>query len=215
MSKHEKYFYNMKKVIIIEDNESLSLAFKEVIDAADNFKVDAIFNNAEDAISGFKNASPDIVLMDIELPQINGIEATKILKGLKPSVLILVVTVYEDSKTVFDALCAGASGYLTKNASSNQIVDALTELLTGGAPMSIKIARMVVDSFKRATHSDLSKRETEVLDLLAKGKSYKSIGEALFISRNTIKFHIKNIYDKLQVSCREDAIRKANEERLI
>jgi len=205
----------MKKVVVIEDNVSLSIGFKEVINATEDFVVTDIYHNAEDAVKNFKNDGPDIVLMDIELPKINGIEATKALKDIKPSILILVITVYEDSEHVFDALCAGATGYLTKNASSKQIVNALHELLSGGAPMSIKIARMVVDSFKRATRSVLSDRETEVLNLLSTGKSYKSIGEALFISRNTIKFHIKNIYGKLQVNSKEDAIKKANDQRLI
>lgn len=209
------YFSQMNKVVIIEDNVSLSLGFRTVINNTENFKIESVYHNAEDAIKNFKTDAPDIVLMDVELPKMNGVEATKTLKHIKPSLLVLVVTVYEDSDTVFDALCAGASGYLTKNASSAQIVNALKELMRGGAPMSIKIARMVVDSFKRATTSDLSQRETEVLNLLATGKSYKSIGEALFISRNTIKFHIKNIYDKLQVNCKEDALKKANDQRLI
>ncbi|MFP2994258.1 response regulator transcription factor [Spongiivirga sp. MCCC 1A20706] len=205
----------MKKVVIIEDNVSLGAAFKEVIHTAANFKVVGLYTNAEEAINNYKDDGPDIVIMDIELPNINGIEATKILKDKKPNVLVLVVTVYEDSETVFDALCAGASGYLTKNASSEQIIDALNELLSGGAPMSIKIARMVVDSFKKATSSVLSERETEVLQMLSTGKSFKSIGEALFISRNTIKFHIKNIYEKLQVNSKEEALKKANDQRLI
>lgn len=205
----------MKKVVIIEDNISLSLGFKEVINCSEDFIVEDIYDNAEEAIKNFKDDSPDIVIMDIELPKMNGIEATKKLKKIKPSLLILVITVYEDSEHVFNALCAGATGYLTKNASGKQILNALGELLSGGAPMSIKIARMVVDSFKKATHSILSERETEVLNLLSTGKTFKRIGETLFISRNTIKFHIKNIYDKLQVNSKEEAIKKANEQRLI
>ncbi len=205
----------MKKIVIIEDNTSLGLAFKEVIHTTKDLKVVGLYTNAEDAIKNFKNDGPDIVIMDIELPKLNGIEATKILKDKKPSVQVLVITVYEDSETVFDALCAGAGGYLTKNASSEQLIDALNELLSGGAPMSIKIARMVVDSFKKATSSVLSERETEVLQMLSTGKSFKSIGEALFISRNTIKFHIKNIYEKLQVNSKEEALKKANDQRLI
>jgi len=204
-----------RKVVIVEDNVSLSLGFKEVINETEDFIVHDIYHNAEDAIKHFKDDAPDIVLMDIQLPKMNGIMATKALKEIKSSIPILVVTVYEDSEHVFDALCAGATGYLTKNASGKQIIDALNELLSGGAPMSIKIARMVVDSFKKATRSVLSDRETEVLNLLSTGKSFKSIGEALFISRNTIKFHIKNIYGKLQVNSKEEAIRKANEQRLI
>lgn len=205
----------MKKIVIIEDNVSLSKAFKEIINSTEEFIVKDIYHNAEDAIKHFKEDTPDIVIMDVELPGINGVEATKVLKDKKSNLMVLVVTVYEDSKTVFDALCAGATGYLTKNASSMQIVEALNELVSGGAPMSIKIARMVVDSFKKATRSVLSERETEVLNLLAKGKSFRSIGNDLFISRNTIKFHIKNIYEKLQVNSKEEALKKANEQRLI
>ena len=204
-----------KKVVIVEDNVSLSMGFKEVINASEDFIVEDVYNNAEEAIKYFKDDAPDIVLMDIELPSMNGIEATKILKTLNPNLLTLVITVYEDSEHVFDALCAGATGYLTKNASSKQIVNALYELLSGGAPMSIKIARMVVDSFKKATKSVLSERETEVLNLLSSGKSFRSIGESLFISRNTIKFHIKNIYEKLQVNSKAEAIKKANDQKLI
>ncbi len=205
----------MKKVVIVEDNVSLSLGFKTVINQTKDFKVESIYHNAEDALKHFKEDCPDIVLMDIELPKMNGVEATKALKNIKPTLLILVVTVYEDSDTVFDALCAGANGYLTKNASSLQILNAIEELVSGGAPMSIKIARMVVDSFKKATQSVLSERETQVLNLLATGKSYRSIGETLFISRNTIKFHVKNIYEKLQVNSKEEALKKASDQRLI
>ncbi len=205
----------MKKIVIVEDNVTLSKAIREVINNTSNFKVSEFYHNAEDAIMNFRDDLPDVVIMDIELPGINGIEAIKKLKNIRPSLLVLVITVYEDSETVFNALCVGATGYLTKNASSVQIIDGLNELFSGGAPMSIKIARMVVDSFKKATKSVLSDRETEVLNLLSTGKSFKSIGESLFISRNTIKFHIKNIYEKLQVNSKEEALRIANEQRLI
>jgi len=205
----------MKRIVIVEDNVSLSLGFKEIINATAKYNVVGLYHNAEDAIKYFKEDKPDIVVMDIELPKMNGVKTTKVLKNIKPKLLVLIITVYEDSETVFEALCAGASGYLTKNASGFQLIEALDELVSGGAPMSIKIARMVVDSFKKATSSILSERETEVLHLLATGKSFKNIGEALFISRNTIKFHIKNIYEKLQVNSKEEAIKKANDQRLI
>lgn len=205
----------MKKIVIVEDNVSLSNAFKEVINDNGNFKVVNNYYTAEDAITNFKIDDPDIVIMDIELPKLDGVKTTKILKNEKTSLLVLVVTVYEDSKTVFDALCNGATGYLTKNATSNQIIDALEELVSGGAPMSIRIARMVVDSFKLNSNTELSKRELEVLTLLATGKTFRSIGETLFISRNTIKFHIKNIYEKLQVNNKEEALKIANKNKLI
>ena len=205
----------MKKVIIIEDNEPLSMAFKEIVDSSDNFKVINVFHNCESAIKVINKLKPDIVLMDVELPKMNGVEGTKIIKRMLPNTFIIMVTVYENSETVFNALCSGASGYLTKNTNPNQLINALEEVLEGGAPMSINIAKMVVQSFQKSLTSILSTRETEVLTLLAAGKSYISIANLLFISKNTIKFHIKNIYDKLQVNSREDAIDKANKERLI
>lgn len=205
----------MKNVIIIEDNEPLSMAFKEIVDSSENFETSAVYYNCEDALAEIMEVRPDVVLMDVELPKMNGVEGTKKIKELLPNTFIIMVTVYENSKTVFEALCAGASGYLTKNTSPDQLIDALEEVMSGGAPMSINIAKMVVQSFQKAPTSILSKRETEVLTLLAAGKSYKSIADLLFISKNTIKFHIKNVYDKLQVNSREDAIDKASKERLI
>ena len=206
----EKY-----KVVIVEDNVPLSDAFKEIINDTEYFKVIDAYTSCEDAIKYLKQDRPDIVLMDIELPGMSGVEGTKIIKNLSKNVIIIVVTVYENSEIVFDALCAGASGYLTKNISSSRLIEALNEAVKGGAPMSIRIARMVVQSFRKATKSNLSDREIEVLKLLASGKSYQSIGDELFISRNTIKFHIKNIYEKLQVQNKEQAIKKANQDKII
>ena len=204
-----------KRVIIIEDNVPLKDAFVEIVNAEDGFKVVDSYTQCEEAISYLDQDRPDIVLMDIELPGMNGVEGTRIIKAKYPQTAIIVVTVYDHSKIVFDALCAGAIGYLTKNVNPDYLVEALHEAVQGGAPMSIRIAKMVVDSFRKATHSILSDRETDVLRLLASGSSYRSIGEQLFISRNTIKYHIKNIYEKLQVHTREEAIRKANREKLI
>ena len=127
-----------------------------------------------------------------------------------------MVTVYENSEMVFNALCAGATGYLTKNLKPNDLINSMEEAISGGAPMSIHIAKMVVSSFQKKNSSiQLSQREKEVLTLLATGNSYDSIAEKLFISKNTIKFHLKNIYLKLQVHSNIEAIQKANEENLI
>ncbi|MEM6380842.1 MAG: response regulator transcription factor, partial [Bacteroidota bacterium] len=167
------------------------------------------------SIPYIENNCPDIIIMDIELPGINGIEATKQLKQKYPKLQILILTVYENSELVFQALCNGASGYLTKNIKPNEIISSLEQLVNGGAPMSIKIAKMVVESFQKNLNSILSNRELDVLRLLASGKSYKSIANTLCISLNTIKWHIRNIYDKLQVNNREDAIQKANDSKII
>jgi DNA-binding NarL/FixJ family response regulator len=203
------------RIVIIEDNIPLSEGFKIIIDRTEKYEVVQLYDTCEEAIENLKNDKPDIILMDIELPKMNGVQGTKKIKSLFPKIDIIIVTVYENSETVFDALCAGASGYLSKNASKLQLVNALDEVLDGGAPMSINIAKMVVRSFRKSPTSILSERETEVLTLLASGKSYNSVAEALFISVNTIRFHVKNIYEKLQVCTKEEAIEKANKERLI
>ena len=205
----------MKKVIIVEDNKTLQDAFVQIINADSTFKVVGSYICCEDAIANIKKDLPDIVLMDIQLPGINGVEGTKIFKRKRPSANIIMITVFENSETVFQALCAGASGYLTKNTNSKKLLEALHEVINGGAPMSIHIAKMVVSSFKKTSNHDLSEREIEVLTLLAKGKSYKTIADILFISINTIKFHIKNIYDKLQVTNKEEAIEKANRNNIV
>ncbi|TBN06372.1 response regulator transcription factor [Hyunsoonleella flava] len=204
-----------QNIVIIEDNAPLAKGYKKIIDKTYDFKVVALYDNCEDAIENLKHDMPRVVLMDIELPKMNGVEGTKKIKQLNPKTDVIIVTVYENSKTVFEALCAGASGYITKNTSQQQLTSALNEVIRGGAPMSINIAKMVVQSFRKSTNSILSERETEVLTLLASGKSYNSVAETLFISINTIRFHIKNIYEKLQVCTREEAIEKANRERLI
>ncbi|MGC1204686.1 MAG: response regulator transcription factor [Flavobacteriaceae bacterium] len=204
------------KVVIIEDNIPLSEGFNEVINTTKNFKVVNIYHNCEDAIENLKYDNANIFLVDIDLPGINGVEGTKQIKSILPNCHVIMVTVYENSDIVFDALCAGATGYLTKNVSPDDIIDALNEVISGGAPMSIKIAKMVVSSFqKKPSKIELSPREKDVLILLSEGNSYDSIAEKLFISRNTIKFHLKNIYIKLQVNSNIEAVQKANKENLL
>jgi len=207
--------FQKNRVVIIEDNEPLNDIFREVVNNSLNFKVVGSYLNCEDALEFLKNDRPNIVLMDIELPGINGIQGTKEIKKILPNTLVIIVTVYENSKTVFDALCAGATGYLTKNATSEKLIGALEEAASGGAPMSINIAKMVVQSFQKAPDTILTDRETEVLTMLSRGSSYKSIAIDLDISPNTIKYHIKNVYDKLQVHTKEDAIKEASKQKLI
>jgi len=203
-------------VVIIEDNIPLSEGFIEVINNTDDFKVIRAYDNCEDAIENIKYDDAEIYLVDIELPGINGVEGTKQIKEIKPRANIIMVTVYENSDIVFDALCAGASGYLTKNLTPDELVDALKETVKGGAPMSIKIAKMVVNSFRKIPSKiNLSTREKEVLILLSEGNSYDTIAEKLFISKNTIKFHLKNIYIKLQVNSNIEAVQKATKENLL
>lgn len=204
------------RVVIIEDNIPLRDGFVEVIKATDNFELINCYDNCEEAIERLKYDNANIFLMDIELPGMNGVEGTKLIKKASPKANIIMVTVFENSEIVFEALCAGASGYLTKSISPEELQDALNECVAGGAPMSIKIAKMVVSSFQiKPSKIELSPREKEVLSLLSQGNTYDSIAEQLFISRNTIKFHLKNIYIKLQVNSNIEAVQKANKENLL
>ncbi|MDY8138451.1 response regulator transcription factor [Aquimarina sp. 2201CG5-10] len=198
------------RVVIIEDYETLLSSFVEIINSTDEFIVVGGYTNCEDAIINFKHDNPDVMLIDVQLPGINGIEGIKQFKALKPSIPTVVITVHEDSKYIFDALCAGAVGYLTKNTEPQELISALIQAHQGGAPMSAKIARRVVESFQNPKEKDLSDRENDVLELLAKGKSYATIAKELHLSKNTIKTHTRNIYEKLQINNREEIIQKYN-----
>lgn len=203
-------------VVIIEDNLPLRDAFEDVINQSERFRVVNAYDNCEEAIDCIELDDASIYLVDIELKGINGVEGTKQIKALRPKASIIMVTVHENSEIVFDALCSGATGYLTKNIQPEQLINALDQVVEGGAPMSIKIAKMVVTSFqKKKSEVDLSDREKEVLTLLSEGNTYDAIADKLFISRNTIKFHLKNIYLKLQVNSNIMAVQKANRENLI
>ena len=204
-----------KRITIIEDNAQIREAFASLLSFREDFRVVGKYDNCEDALEDLAEDQPDVVLMDVDLPGMSGIEGTKRIKKQFPKCNVIIITVFENGKTVFDALCAGASGYLTKNSDRDKLLTAIEEVLQGGAPMSSKIARMVVSSFQKNTNSPLTERETEILSQIAEGKSYSTIGENLFISKETVKFHIKNIYLKLQVNNKADALRKANEDKLI
>ncbi len=200
----------MKRIVLIEDYELVRNTYKEIINSTENFKVIGDFESCELAIPKLEELAPDVVFMDINLPGMNGIEGIKIIRKQFPEIAIIVVTVNEESNYVFEALCAGAVGYITKVSGKQKILEALEQLDQGGAPMSIKIARMVVESFQEKKLNELSDRENEVLTLLAKGKSYASIGDALNVSVNTIKTHVRNIYEKLHVTSKEEVIKVYN-----
>lgn len=204
-----------KKIIIIEDNPDVRNGFCFFINSMVGFSVIDTFESCELAFMKINDLRPDIVLMDIDLPGMNGIEGTRYIKSILPEIEILMITIFENSNRVFEALCAGASGYLTKNTNPTQLFNALEEICIGGAPMSANIARMVAKSFYVPFSQLLTDREVEVLKLLVDGKSYKTIAEILRISLSTVKFHIKNIYMKLQVNSKEDAISKAKSEKMV
>ncbi len=207
--------YFRTRICIVEDNVAVKDGFALILNSISSYYVINTYTNCEAAIKNLKNDSPDIILMDLELPGMSGIKGTAEIKKILPKVDIIINTIFEDSDLVFEALCAGASGYITKNSNYKELLDSIDQVVKGGAPMSTKIAKMVVKSFQKNPHSPLSNRETEVLEQIAKGKSYSGIAKELFITKETAKSHIKNIYSKLQVNSKAQAIAKAKSDKLI
>ena len=206
---------NIIRVVIVEDDEVIRNGFVSLINSSDKFLCIASYDTCEEAIKNLTTDSPQIILMDIGLPGISGIEGIRRIKKGYSKVDIIIVTVHDEDEKVFDALCAGATGYLTKNIEPAKLIDSLKEVTKGGAPMSTSIAKMVIRSFQKSTDSPLTPRETEVLQKLARGKSYTMIGHDLFINKETVRTHIKNIYQKLNVNSKSEAIDKATKDRLI
>lgn len=202
-------------VSLVEDDDEIRETIKLLINNAEGFKCISDFRSCEDAIPELQNDSPDVLLMDITLPGMSGIEGVRILNEKIPNLDIIMLTVHKSDEVIFDSLCAGACGYLMKNTPPNKLIDAIKEVVDGGSPMSTSIARKVITSFRVAKESPLTRRETEVLTELCKGKSYKTIADTLHVSEDTVHFHIKNIYKKLQVHSKSEAVAKAIKEKLV
>ncbi|MEO3408075.1 response regulator transcription factor [Mucilaginibacter sp. CAU 1740] len=203
------------KVSIIEDDETLREGYAFLIGATEGYDVVSSYCSYDEAAKKIAIDRPDVILLDIELPGVNGIDAIPKLKKLLPNCYILILTVYESEKQIFNALANGASGYLTKNTPSAKIIESIKEVREGGGPMSINIARLVIRSFQKNQESPLSKRETQILELIGEGKSRGQIAGELFIDLETVRSHIKNIYLKLDVNSRADAIKLARQNKLI
>lgn len=202
-------------VAIVEDDVPAREILANWIRAADDFKLVGEYDDAETAIQELPQKKPAVVLFDINLPGMNGIECVRQLKLRLPDTQFLMVTVYEDANHIFDALAVGASGYLLKQMRRNELLDALRDVHAGGSPMSSQIARKVVQSFRRNNNEmsggeviELSPREHEVLELLARGYLYKEIAEMLKISVQTVNTYIRRIYEKLHVRSRAQAVAK-------
>jgi DNA-binding NarL/FixJ family response regulator len=203
------------RIVIVEDDDLIRESFVSLLNDNERFICIADYDNCEDAIRQLGEDDPDLILMDIGLPGISGIEGIKRIKNMRPNIDILTVTVHDEGEKIFNALCAGATGYLTKNISPQKLIEAIDEVLNGGAPMSTNIARLVIRSFQRSNDSPLTSRETEVLQHLSRGKSYTMIADELYINKETVRTHIKNIYQKLNVNSKAGAIEKATKDRLI
>lgn len=203
------------RVAIIEDDETIREGYAFLIGNTAGYKIAGTYPSYEEAAKKIVNDDPDVILLDVELPGISGIEALPKLKKLLPETHILILTVYEQEMLIFRSLGNGASGYLTKNTQPEKIVAAIKEVTEGGGPMSANIARLVISSFKRNESTPLTRRETEILEQIATGKSRKRIADELYIDLETVKSHIKNIYYKLDVHSKADAIKAAKDNKFI
>lgn len=208
------------RILIVEDERHLRNGLETLINFTPGFKCSGAFRTMEEALSRIKHDLPDIVLTDIGLPGMSGIEGIKSLKELHPDLLILVLTVYNDNEKIFDALCAGACGYLLKQTEPSELLKSLREAVTGGAPMSPEVATKVIKLFREVRPPEkadynLTPHEIRLLKMLTEGYNYVSAAEKLGISYNTLKFHVRNIYDKLQVHSQTEALAVAMRDRLV
>ena len=211
----------MIRVVIFEDNRSLREGLSALIGGTFGFECTGAFPNCNHLLKNIEMSKPDVVLMDIEMPGLNGIEAVAIIKEEYPDVKILMETIFDDDEKIFNSICAGAEGYILKNTSPAEIMQAIREIYEGGSPMTPSIANRVLKMVKEKPETgmkeafDLSPREIEILSFLVKGMSYKMIAASCYISIETVNVHIKNIYKKLQVHSKSEAVAKAIRGRIV
>jgi len=209
------------RVAIFEDNKHLRETYEILLSISDQTQCVGSFPDGRNAVAKLKNTACDVILMDIEMPNVNGIEATTAIKKEFPQIHILIQTAFFDDEYIFHALCAGASGYLLKSTKPEGIIDAILEVVSGGSPMTPSIARKVIDLFKsnvqirQTSEYNLTNQEKKVLQLLVDGKSYKMIATELFVSIDTIKSHMRNIYAKLHVHSGTEAVALALREKIV
>lgn len=211
----------MIRVVIFEDNRSLREGLQALIGGSSGFFCAGAFANCNNLMKNISEAKPDVILMDIEMPGISGIEAVSIIKENYPAMKILMETVFDDDEKIFNSICAGAEGYILKHTSPAEIMESIREINEGGSPMTPSIANRVLKMVKEKPHTQrdesfqLTDREKEILSNLVKGMSYKLIAETCFISNETVNAHIKNIYRKLQVHSKGEAVAKAIRKNIV
>jgi DNA-binding NarL/FixJ family response regulator len=209
----------MIRIVIYEDNPQLREGLTMLINGSDGFEVAGAFKNCNNAIEEVKTLVPDVILMDIDMPGINGLEGLKRIRTVDPDVKVLMLTVFDDNRSVFEAIRNGANGYILKKTAPAKLLEYIQEANTGGAPMTSSIATQVLQMFSR-THSagedyHLSDREKQVLHHLVNGFSYKMIAAEMFISIDTVRSHIKKIYEKLHVNSKSEAVAKAFKDNIV
>lgn len=212
------------RVALFDDNKNIRESITLLLQTHPSISVVGAFPNVSDCVEDLKKCTPDIVLMDIEMPGMSGIEAVRIIKKELPHLQVLMQTVFEDDERVFDSICAGATGYILKNHLNTRLIDAIIEMQYGGAPMSPAIARKMLNKLQQVRQEagagntpdyHLTPREKEVLTCLVNGLSYKMIGAKLFISYETVRSHVKNIYEKLHVASLTEVVAKAINQRIV
>lgn len=208
------------KVAIIEDQRNIRDCLSFLVSGTEGFSCTGSYRTMEEALDKIPRAMPDIVLSDIGLPGMDGIKGVRILKERYPGLVILMLSVYNDDERIFDAICAGATGYLLKKTQPARLIESIKEAVQGGAPMSPEVARRVMEIFREFHPSErvdynLTPHETRLLKLFVQGHNYKTAAAELGLSVNTISFHVRNIYDKLQVHSRSEAVAKALRNRLV
>jgi len=208
------------KAAIVEDQTDIRSGLTVLINGTPGYRCTGSYRSMEEALAGIASNTPDVVLCDIGLPGMSGIEGIRILKERYPTLSLLMLTVYDDDERIFDALCAGASGYLLKRTAPARLLESLREAVSGGAPMSPEVATRVIAVFReirppeRADY-DLTPHESRLLKLLVDGHNYTTAAEELSVSYNTVKFHMRQIYAKLQAHSKSEAVAKAMRERLV
>ena len=207
------------RIILFEDNERLRQSLRVLLEGVEGYEVIGDYENCDHVAAITEQLKADVVIMDIDMPCVNGIEGLRIIKEQRPETFIIMHTVFEDDDRLFSCLCAGANGYILKNTSFINLLEAIDNVLHGGAPLSPSIAKKVLASFQVKSNNknpyDLSQREKEILSYLVKGFSYKMIASACFISLDTVRGHIRNIYTKLHVNCGREAVVKALKDHVV
>jgi DNA-binding NarL/FixJ family response regulator len=205
------------QIIIFEDNDRLRESLCFLLNSIENYKVIGDYGHCNEADKIVRVYQPDVILMDIDMPGVSGIDGVRFIKETRPQTSVIMYTIYEDDEKLFRCLCAGANGYLLKKTPPSKLVDAIKEVIEGGAPMSPSIARRVLSSFQhnKSNKYNLTPREEDVLQLLIKGYITKTIAAELGISFDTARSHLKNIYHKLHVNCGKEAIAKALNEKIV